>query len=88
MLDKKELNRLCILTLIIFFILSPFFLFEKSLAQTRVKESSHPRLTTKVKKVLNWNYQIKLKEGLKRTYDWIDTEIKKEGSNLSRFTKS
>ncbi len=41
-----------------------------------------------VKKVLNWNYQIKLKEGLKRTYDWIDTEIKKEGSNLSRFTKS
>jgi len=53
MLDKKELNRLCILTLIIFFILSPFFLFEKSLAQTRVKESSHPRLTTKVKKVLD-----------------------------------
>jgi len=41
-----------------------------------------------VKKVLNWSFQIKLKEGLKKTYEWIDSEVKKEGSNISRFTKS
>ena len=41
-----------------------------------------------VKKVLNWSFQIKLKDGLKRTYEWINSEIKKEGSNISRFTKS
>ena len=41
-----------------------------------------------VKNVLNWNYQIKLEEGLKKTYDWISSEIQKKGSNLSRFTKS
>jgi len=41
-----------------------------------------------VKKVLNWSYQIKLKDGLKLTYDWISSQINKEGSNLSRFTKS
>ena len=40
------------------------------------------------KKVLNWNYQIKLKDGLKKTYSWINSEIQKKGSNLSRFTKS
>ena len=41
-----------------------------------------------VKKVLNWSYQIKLKDGIKKTYDWIYSEMKKTGSNLSRFTKS
>ena len=41
-----------------------------------------------VKKVLNWSFQIKLKEGLKRTYEWINSEIEREGSNISRFTKS
>ena len=41
-----------------------------------------------VKKILNWSYQIKLKAGLSKTYDWIQSEMKKEGSNLSRFTKS
>ena len=41
-----------------------------------------------VKKVLNWSYQKSLKDGLKLTYDWINSEMKKEGSNLSRFTKS
>ena len=41
-----------------------------------------------VKKVLNWSYKIKLKEGLKKTYDWISSEMSKEGSNISRFTKS
>ena len=40
------------------------------------------------KKVLDWSYNIKLKEGLKKTYDWIDHENSKKGSNLSRFTKS
>ena len=41
-----------------------------------------------VKKVLNWSFQIKLKDGLKRTYEWIYDEINKEGPNISRFTKS
>ena len=41
-----------------------------------------------VKKILNWNYKIKLKDGLKKTYDWISSETKKTGSNLNRFTKS
>jgi len=41
-----------------------------------------------VKKVLNWSYGIKLKDGLTKTYNWIDSESSKEGSNTSRFTKS
>jgi len=41
-----------------------------------------------VKKVLNWSFKIKLKDGLKKTYDWMDKEISKQGSNISRFTKS
>ena len=41
-----------------------------------------------VKKVLDWSFKIKLKDGLKKTYDWINSEIGKQGSNISRFTKS
>ena len=41
-----------------------------------------------VKKVLDWSFKIKLKEGLKETYDWIKSETNKKGSNLSRFTRS
>ena len=41
-----------------------------------------------VKKVLNWSYTIKLKDGLEKTYNWISSEINKEGSNISRFIKS
>ena len=41
-----------------------------------------------VKKILNWSYKIKLKDGLKSTYDWINSETQKTGSNLNRFTKS
>ena len=41
-----------------------------------------------VKKILNWSYKIKLKDGLKSTYEWISSETKKTGSNLNRFTKS
>ena len=40
-----------------------------------------------VKKVLNWSFKIKLKDGLKKTYDWINNEISRERSNISRFTK-
>ena len=40
-----------------------------------------------VKRVLNWNFKIRLKDGLKKTYDWINDEISKPGSNISRFTK-
>ena len=41
-----------------------------------------------VKKILNWNFKIKLKDGLKKTYSWMNSEINKHGSNLNRFTKS
>tara|TARA_B100001057_G_C22246805_1_gene717874 strand:+ start:16 stop:531 length:516 start_codon:yes stop_codon:yes gene_type:complete len=41
-----------------------------------------------VKKILNWSYNIKLKDGLAKTYDWISSEISKDGANISRFTKS
>ena len=41
-----------------------------------------------VKKILNWSYNIKLKDGLQKTYDWISSEMQKEGVNISRFTKS
>ena len=41
-----------------------------------------------VKKVLKWSYNIKLKDGLQKTYDWIKQESSKKGSNLSKFTKS
>ena len=40
-----------------------------------------------VKKVLNWSFKVKLKDGLKKTYEWIDNETSKHGSNISRFTK-
>ena len=41
-----------------------------------------------IKKVLNWSYQMSLKDGLTKTYKWIESEMNKKGSNLSRFTKS
>ena len=39
-----------------------------------------------IKKVLNWSYKVSLKEGLSKTYKWIESEILK-GSNNNRFTK-
>ena len=41
-----------------------------------------------VKKVLNWSFNIKLKDGLTKTYNWISSEMSKDGANISRFTKS
>ena len=41
-----------------------------------------------VKKVLNWSYQMSLKEGLTKTYTWIDEQINTKGINNNRFTKS
>ena len=41
-----------------------------------------------VKKVLNWSYQMSLKEGLTKTYQWIEREMSQKGANFSRFTKS
>ena len=41
-----------------------------------------------VKKVLNWSYKMSLKEGLTKTYQWIESEMSQKGTNLSRFTKS
>jgi len=41
-----------------------------------------------IKKVLGWSYEMSLKEGLTKTYEWINSEMSKKGSNLNRFTKS
>ena len=41
-----------------------------------------------IKKVLNWSYKMSLKDGLSKTYNWIDGEMSKKGSNLNKFTKS
>jgi len=41
-----------------------------------------------VKKVLNWSYKMSLKDGLTKTYKWIENEMSQKGANLSRFTKS
>ena len=41
-----------------------------------------------IKKVLNWSYQMSLKDGLEKTYKWIESEMAQSGSNLNRFTKS
>ena len=41
-----------------------------------------------VKKVFNWSYKMSLKDGLIKTYQWIESEMSQKGANLSRFTKS
>ena len=41
-----------------------------------------------IKKILNWSYQMSLKDGLTKTYQWIESEMNQKGSNLNRFTKS
>jgi len=41
-----------------------------------------------VKKVLNWSYKMSLKDGLTKTYQWIEGEMSQKGTNLNRFTKS
>ena len=41
-----------------------------------------------IKKVLNWSYQMSLKDGLTETYKWIESELSKKGLNFNRFTKS
>ena len=41
-----------------------------------------------IKKVLSWSYEMNLKDGLSKTYNWIETEMDKVGSNISKFTKS
>ena len=41
-----------------------------------------------IKKVLNWSYQMSLKDGLTKTYRWIESEMSQKGLNLSKYTKS
>ena len=40
-----------------------------------------------LKKILNWNYTIKLKDGIQKTYDWILDSLKKDTKNINKFTK-
>lgn len=44
----------------------------------------------KLRQVLNWEPQISLEEGLKRTYDWIESQVrvKLEAENISALEKS
>ena len=37
-----------------------------------------------VKKVLNWSYKMSLKEGLTKTYQWIESEMSQKGANLDQ----
>jgi len=37
---------------------------------------------TKLRQVLGWEPQISLEEGLKRTYGWIEKQVKKGKTNL------
>jgi len=39
-------------------------------------------------KILNWSYKTSLKDGLKKTYDWILKEMTIKKSNLSKFSRS
>jgi len=41
-----------------------------------------------IKKVLNWSYKMSLKDGLSKTYKWIDDEMSQKGLNLNKYTKS
>jgi len=41
-----------------------------------------------IKKVLNWSYKMSLKDGLSKTYEWIDDEMSQKGLNLNKYTKS
>ena len=42
---------------------------------------------TKISKDFNWTPNIKLKNGLEKTYKWIFEQIK-SGDNTNKFTKS
>ena len=42
----------------------------------------------KLKEVLDWNYSIKLEEGMKRTYEWIYGNLTKIDSATEKFTKA
>ena len=42
---------------------------------------------TFVRTKIGWDTKITLKEGLKKTYEWIYKQIK-SGSNIDKFTKS
>ena len=41
-----------------------------------------------IKKVLNWSYKMSLKDGLSKTYKWIDDDMSQKGLNLNKYTKS
>ena len=49
----------------------------------RGRSSDNTFISTKI----GWNTKITLKEGLKKTYEWIYKQIK-SGSNIDKFTKS
>jgi len=40
-----------------------------------------------LKKILNWNYTIKLKDGIQKTYDWIFDSLNKNSEDINKFTK-
>ena len=42
----------------------------------------------KLKEVLNWNYTIKLEDGMKKTYDWIYENLTKKDPTSEKFTKA
>jgi GDP-D-mannose 3',5'-epimerase len=41
----------------------------------------------RIKKVLNWSYKMKLKDGLRITFNWINEQINSNKKNINRFSK-
>ena len=42
----------------------------------------------KLKKVLQWNYSVKLQDGIKKTYSWIYDNMIKNDPDSMKFTKA
>ena len=40
-----------------------------------------------LKKILKWNYTIKLKDGIKKTYEWIYDSLNSNSTDINKFTK-
>ena len=40
-----------------------------------------------LKKILNWNYTIKLKDGMQKTYEWIYNSLNNNSADINKFMK-
>ena len=56
------------------------------LSESRLTESKGNN--DKLKKVLQWNYSVKLQDGIKKTYSWIYDNMIKNDPDSMKFTKA